>query len=133
MSSLRSRSGGSLRTTTFSRKNKILPERSFANHCIQRTVGGADDADVHRTGSEIADGHDALFLQHAQKLGLKMQAQFGDFIEKQRSTIGGTNEAERITGRPGERTFHVPEQFAFKERVAQRRAIDGIKGFVSAR
>ena len=42
----------------------------------------------------LADGADALFLQHAQQLDLHVQRQVGDFVEKQRAAVGRGNEAQ---------------------------------------
>src|ERR1700683_4053141 len=75
-------------------EEQILTEGAFADHAVQRLVGGADHADINRASAEITDRDDTFFLQHAKELGLKMKTQFADFVEEESSTIGSANEAE---------------------------------------
>ena len=114
-------------------EKQVLPEAALADHAVQLLVGGGNHADVHRTGPEITDGNDALFLKNAQELGLKMEAEFTDFVEEEGPTIGGANEAKRIAGSASEGSLYVAEQLALEQRVAEGGAIDRDKGLLGAR
>ena len=71
-----------------------------------------------------SDRTEFFFLQHAEQLGLQIQRQLANFIEKRGAAIGGFDQADLLAHRAGERAFHMSEQFALHERTHHRRAID---------
>ena len=84
---------------------------------------GGQDAHVDGRLALLADGADALFLDHAQQFDLHVQRQVRDFIEKQRAAFGRGNEAQLVGDRAGEAAALVAEQFAFHELGRNRAAV----------
>jgi hypothetical protein len=100
---------------------------------FQIAVGGGDNADV---GFELASPADPLefpLLQDAQQLGLLGQRHFADFIQKERAALRDFKLAFLLGDGPGECAFLVTEQFAFEQRLGQRRAVDRDERRVCAR
>src|SRR5262249_7239682 len=64
------------------------------------------------------------FLEHTQEFRLKMDFEFGDFIEKQRSTVGDFDLAFLLRNGTRERTTLVAEQLAFQQSLRQSSAVD---------
>ena len=58
--------------------------------------------------------HFAL-LEHVQQLGLKVQREVADFVEKQRTAVGCEDPADAVFIGPGERAFAMPEEFRFEQ------------------
>ena len=87
MSSARSRSGGTKIGTTFSRKYRSSRKRPCANLLGEILVGGGEHARVHADARGAAHRLHHLLLQHAQHLGLRLQAHVGDFVEEDRAAV----------------------------------------------
>ncbi len=75
---------------------------------------------------------EAPVLQHAEQFGLQWGAHLGDLIQQQRPAIGQLELAGLGGRRARECAAFVPEQFAFQERVGNRRATDFQQRFVVA-
>ena len=123
-SSPRSRSGGRLNCTTFSRWNKSSRNSPAAMDLHDVAVGGGDEADVDAQFLRAADARERAVLQKPQQLGLKRLAHVGDFVEKNRAAVGLLDAAGFLFDRAGERAFFVAEQFAFQQRLGNGRAVD---------
>ena len=61
-----------------------------------------------------------MFLQGAEKLGLQVDGQVADFVQKQRALAGGFEQTLLGMLRSGERSLDVAEQFGFDQRGNQR-------------
>ncbi len=72
---------------------EILAEAAVAHRLAQIDVGGGEDAHVHLDLLNAAEMHEALVLQHAQDLGLRVHAHGGDFVEEERAAVGDFEEA----------------------------------------
>jgi hypothetical protein len=66
-------------------------------------------------------------LQHTQELGLRSQAQFADFVEKQHARRCQLELSGLALVCAGERATLVPEEFRFEQRFRQGGAIDSDK------
>ena len=88
MSSRRSRSGGSRIGKHAQAVVEVLAERAFADHAPQVAMRGRDDADVHFLRLRGAEPLERAFLQHAQELGLQVEREIADLVEKQRAAVG---------------------------------------------
>src|SRR5437763_8415682 len=105
-------------------EEQILAEGAVGDHRGKIAIGRANHADVDRPGPNVADRHDAAFLQNAKELGLQSRAKLADFIEEQRAAVGGADESQRIAVSAGERALHVSEQLALKQRLRKRGTVD---------
>ena len=79
-----------------------------------------------------ADADHDFFFQHAQQLGLAAEAQVADLVQKQRAAGGQLELALAALVGVGEGPFFVAEQFAFEQRLGDRRAVDGDERLVAA-
>jgi hypothetical protein len=69
-----------------------------------------------------------MSFQNAQQLGLAGLAHFSDFIQEQRAAVRAFELADVSPVGAGERAGLVAEQFAFQQRLAERRAVHGDVG-----
>jgi len=89
---------------------KILPKATAPDHILQVTVSGSDDAHVDRERFHRPERDYRAFLDATKQLGLDVRFQFPNLVEKQRSAIGGTEEAKRCLVGTGERALNVAEE-----------------------
>jgi len=61
---------------------QILAETAFAHQRKKLDVGSSHDAHVNLELFRASEAHEFALLNHAQKLGLRLRANGGDFIEK---------------------------------------------------
>ncbi len=73
-----------------------------------------------------------MLLQKAEKLYLDAWRQFPNFIEKQSASVRCFHQSYSLRGRAGERTFLMAEQFALKQVLGDRIAINRDKWSVLA-
>src|SRR5207253_656 len=97
-------------------------ERSLLDAGFQIFVGCRDHAHVNGHGPSAADPvHDAL-LDNAEDLGLSIQTQIANFIQKQSSAVRFFESSDASIDSGGD-SFLDPEQFSFDQMVGQRRAV----------
>ena len=123
MSSCRSRSGGTKIGMTFSRKYRSSRKwPALISACRSLLVAASTRAStVIRAGA--ADRLHRLLLQHAQHLGLRLQAHVADFVEEDRAAVGDLELAPPVVDRAGEGAAHVAEQLAFDQLLGNGRAV----------
>jgi len=81
----------------------------------QIAVGGRDDANVDARRAGAADRFELAFLEDAEELGLKLERDISDFIEKHCAAIGQGEAANvRIEG-AGESAAFMAEEFIFEK------------------
>ena len=124
MSSCRSRSGGTKIGITLRRKYRSSRNRPRADLGRQVLVRRRDHPHVDLDARRAADRLDRLLLQHAQHLGLRLQAHVADLVEEDRAAVGDLELAAAIGDRAGERAAHVAEQLALDQLLRNRRAVD---------
>src|SRR5205814_437950 len=73
-----------------------------------------------------------VFLQSAQQLGLQLQRNVSNFIQKERAPIGQFEAAGLLSDSTGERASLVAEQFTFQKPGRDRRAIQLDEGSIPA-
>ena len=76
--------------------------------------------DVHRA----ADALERLLFEEPQQLGLQAWHHLPDFVKEHRATVGSLEQATLLAIRAREGAPFVPEQFAFEQRLGQRRTGD---------
>jgi len=84
---------------------------------------GDNHAHIHCDGALAADALHLAFFQHAQQLGLHGERHVADLIEEDGSVLRLLKLAEMASGRAGERSFFVPEQFRFNQLRRDRSAV----------
>ena len=111
---------------------QVFPEVAFLDLLLQVLVGGGDHTDIH--GEVIARAYrgEALLLDDAQDLGLGAQAHVADFVQEERAAVGLLELAHLVFHGPGERAFHVAEQFAFDQFLGDGGAVDFHEGLLGA-
>src|SRR5579871_311196 len=102
---------------------EIFTEVAGGNFTLQVTVGGADYARFRPRVFFRADAAEFSVLQNLQELGLKAQAEFANFIQKERAAIGQRYQAGFGGNRSGKRTLFIAKKFAFKQRVRNGGAV----------
>ena len=103
---------------------EILAEAAGADLGLQILVGRRQHARVHLDPRRPADRLHRLLLQHAQHLGLRLQAHVADLVEEDRAAVGDLELAAPIRDGAGERAAHVAEQLALDQLFGNRRAVD---------
>ena len=104
---------------------QILAEATRFDVLIERDVGGRHEAHVDTLDAILADGPHLACLEHAQQLGLCLEAHLADLVEHERAAVGGANEtAARAVG-AGERPTHMSEQLRLDQLAGDGGAIDG--------
>ncbi len=134
MSSLRSRSGGSDDVDDVQPVVEVLAELAFLHQLAQVGVGGREDAHVHLDGLGRAERHELLLLDHAQQLGLRVQARWCRFRRRRwcrgwRSRSSPSATATALVKAP----LHVAEQRGFEQVRRQRAAVHRHEHAVRAR
>ena len=109
---------------------KVASEAALLHFLSQIAIGGRDNAEVRPPGDERTDRTKFLLLQNPEQLGLQVQRQLADFIEKRGAPVGRLYQAHLGVGGAGEGSLDMPEQFAFHERANHGGAIDGYKGLL---
>ena len=94
---------------------EIFAEAPRIDHRFEILVGGRDDAHVDRQRLVAADALEALLLDGAQQLGLRLQAHVADLVEKQRAAVGRFELALAPRHRAGEGALLVTEQLALHQ------------------
>ena len=115
ISSRRSRSGGSVIATTFSRKNRSSRNWPAATALLEIPVGGGDDAHVDVDVVLAAEPRELAVLQHLQQLGLQRRAHVADLVEEQRAVVGELELAGLVLDRAGEGAALEPEQLGLEQ------------------
>ena len=102
---------------------EILPETPRLNLRPQVSVGGGDDADIHREGVLTPHALELLFLKDAQNLDLHALVDLSDLVQEDRTGVGQLKAPPFASDRPGKRAFLVPKQLALQQRLGECRAV----------
>ena len=108
---------------------KIGAEGAGQGVLRERPVGCGNDADIYLDGLVVAHPLQLSALDKAQELGLQSQRHLADFVQKERTAIGGLDATGPALHGAGKGAARVAEQFRFKQRFRNCRAIDGDKRF----
>ena len=104
---------------------QVFPERALAHRGPQVGIGGREHADVHGDRPLAAHPLDLPLLEHAQELGLQLEAQRADLVQEDRPAVRQLEPAEpsRVGAREG--AALVAEQLRLHERLRDGRDVDG--------
>jgi hypothetical protein len=73
-----------------------------------------------------------LLLKHAQKLGLKLDRQFANFIEEKRTSVGGLKTPYSMCQSSSEGASFMSKEFALDQRCRNGRAVNCYKPLLAA-
>src|ERR1700687_1570580 len=107
---------------------KIGAERTLIDHVFEILVGGGHAPKVDFDNLIAADTGDLALLQYAQQIGLGLQADIPDFVEKYSAAFRDFEFSLLAVLRPGEGAFLVAEEFALQQRLGQGAAVDNDQG-----
>src|ERR1700675_869997 len=100
-------------------KKQILAETTRGRLGSHICVGGRQNADVHSPGRRRADALEFAGFQHPQKLGLQIERDVGDLVQKKRAALGKLKTPDTVVARVGEGAFHMAEELAFEQALGK--------------
>src|SRR5213593_1642702 len=97
-------------------EKKILPETTLFDLFLQVLIGRGNQPYIDRDRPAATHPFDFAFLKNTKQFCLSCRTEITDFVEKQRSTIGGFDPADAALDTGGN-TFFDAEQFTFHQRL----------------
>jgi hypothetical protein len=85
------------------------------NQRFEVLIGGGDAAEIHLDLPVAADADDLLFLEHAQQIRLRLEADVADLVQEDAAAVGHFELALLAVLRASEGAFLVAEQLAFQQ------------------
>ena len=95
---------------------QIFPESARFHVADQIAVRGGDEPHVHFQLTRPAEAAELLHLQDVQQLGLQLDRELADLVEKDRPMIGQLEEPDLALLRVGKGALLVAEQLGVEER-----------------
>src|SRR5207245_7075124 len=95
----------------------------FRDHLLQVPVRRRHQPHVHLLGLRVAQALELALLERAQELGLQLEGNIADFIQKQRPLVGQLEPSDLLRDRSREGAAFVSEQLALKEPGRNRPAV----------
>src|SRR5262249_25845564 len=108
-------------------------ESTLGNELREVAIRGGNHANIDALRAIATQALKFLFLQHAEELGLQLQRDVADFVEKKCAAVGELEAADFLVDRAGECAALVTEQLGFEQAGRDGRAIDFHKGAFAAR
>src|SRR5262249_38063526 len=102
---------------------KIFSKSAVSHHRGEVLVRGRDYPHVDGNRIVSSDPLKLARLQHSQQLGLQVDIQIADLVEKQRPFMGLLESADTLRDSAGECPALVAKEFAFQQRGAKSRAV----------
>ena len=106
-------------------EQQIRTETAFSAFQLQVSVRGGDHADIDFVRLRRTHALHLAGFQHAQKLGLLLHRDVGDFVEKQRAAVRQFKASDPVCARVSKCAFHVAKQLAFKSAFRQAAGVHG--------
>ena len=100
---------------------QVAAERALFDRFLEIAIGGGEDADVDLDRRVGADAGDLAVFDHPEEFDLRGQRHVADLVEEHRAAVGVLELADAVGRGIGERSFHVPEQFALENVFARGR------------
>src|SRR5262249_19542722 len=92
---------------------QIAAKLSIRDHLLQIGVGGGDQTHVNFLRARTAQAFELAFLQNAQQLGLQLQRDVADLVQKQRAFVRQLEPPDALRDRASKRAPFVAEELAF--------------------
>src|SRR6476620_3895984 len=84
-------------------EQQVLAESLLVSELVGRGVGRRDDADIDRSRAISANWYNLALLERGQQLGLKVQRQIADFVEKEGAAVRGLEAPDPLSSSTCER------------------------------
>src|SRR5262249_28488267 len=94
---------------------EIVPELLGSNHRAEITVRRGDHAHIDPECARPTETVELAFLQHPEQLGLQLQGNLADLVEKQGTAVRELEPADTLCDRARERTALVAEELALEQ------------------
>lgn len=108
----------------FEAVKEVFAEAALVDIAAEVTMGGGDDAGIGRDLGIGPNGADGALLQCAQELGLQVEGEVADFVEKEAPPGGCLKEAGLFLVGTGKGTLLMAEEFALDQFGGDGRAVD---------
>src|SRR4030095_16256036 len=102
---------------------QIGPEGAAPHFFGEVPVGGRDHTRIYPDGVRTSNAFEFLFLKHSQQLGLRLQRQLADLVEKNGSLVRELKTSFLLRDCARESALLVAKQLALNQACRQRRAI----------
>ena len=112
---------------------EVTAEFVISDVVFEVAVGGNDDADIDLDGLIATDALDFAFFEDAKQLGLHGDGHIADLVEEKSATLGLLEFSHVASGRAGESTLFVAEQFGLDQFGGHGGAIECDEGVFVAR
>jgi len=100
----------------------------FGDGALEMNSGCCYESEVDALRTFGADPTELMILEDGEELGLETGRKLGDLIEEQGAAVGLLDEAAVRLQCAGEGAADVAEEFGFKQRLGDARAIHGDEG-----
>ena len=114
MSSVRSRSGGSVDGDHVQPGEQILAKQALLDRLLEIAVRRRDEPHVDAQRLDAADALERALLQDAQQLHLHVDRQLAYLVEEQRSAVRQLEAPRLLRHGTGKRALLVPEQLGLE-------------------
>src|SRR4029077_11371859 len=111
---------------------QIAAKGALGDQLGKVAIGGGDHANVDALRAVAAQALEFLLLEHAKELGLQLQRNIGDFVEKKRAAVGELETPDFLADGPGEGAALVAEKLRFQQAGGNGGAIDLDEGALAA-
>ena len=108
---------------------QVLAEAALLDQLQQVRVGRGDDADVDVDGVRFAERVDLARLEKAQQLGLQVESELADLVEKQRAVACGADQARLVALRAGEGAAAMPNSWLSSRSRGMAAQLNGTNAF----
>jgi hypothetical protein len=103
---------------------EVGAKRPFSHFLAQVAIRGGDHPGAGEALLRFADSLELAVLQHSEELGLKLQRQLADLVEKQHAVGSVLEIARLVLRRAGKRAFRVPEERRLDQSGRDRGAVE---------
>src|SRR5215212_7565965 len=104
---------------------KVLAEPALLHPLPQIDIGGGDHTYVKLHRLHPADPVNLALLQHTEELGLELEGQIADLVEKDGAAMGLLEPADSHLARVGEGALDVSEEFVLEQGSRNAAAVNG--------
>src|ERR1700722_3442148 len=112
---------------------QIRAEPPLMDQVIEVVIGGGNDAHLGLTRAVTTDRLKLAVLQHTEQLGLHLQRQIADLVEKKRTAVCQLKAPDSIRHGSAKGTLNVAEQLAFEQLSGNRTAVELDQGTLTPR